>query len=204
MQEIDNIKLKLSPLWIRLEFCHHNTLKGRDEFINELREEYTVQVRDIWYPACCEGTEFVMQVLAHIEGLKESAIYALELEIIVRCFKKMWMALSNLTKCNESYYLTLNLEFDDVTIEFQDVYPGNYSSLLRLVSHISEHIQILKKNKIHHISHITVNCNLPEEFKDKMSYEFDDPNIFQKSIWKVNYDLGCNKCYYNPLDKTLL
>lgn len=204
MQKKDNMKPNPSPLWIRLNFCHYNTLNGKDEFINELRKEYIVQVRNVWYPAFCEGSEFVMQVLAHIEGLKESAIYALELEIIVGCFKRLWKALSNLTECNESYYLTLDIIFDDVTIDFNGVCPGNYGSLLRLVSNLSEHIKTLKKNKIHEICHVSVNCQVPEEYIDQITYEVDDPDIFQKSIWEVKYDLGCNICYYNSYNKTIM
>lgn len=204
MQEADNTQHIPSPLWIRLNFCHHNTLKGKQEFIDELRKEYTVQVRDVWYPAACEGTEFVMQVLAHLEGFKESAIYALELEIVVKCFKRMWNALSKLSETNESYYLTLDLIFDDITIKFHDVCPGNYGSLLRLVSNIPEHIQILKKNHVQNICHISVNCQVPEEYIDQKTYEFDDQNIFQKSMWEVKYDLGCNICYYDSYNKRIM
>lgn len=204
MQKNDNLQPIPLPLWIRLNFCHYNTLKGKEEFINELRKEYIVQVRNVWYPAACEGTEFVMQVLAHIEGFKESAIYALELEIVIRSFKRMWNALSRLTETNESYYLTLDLVFDDITIEFHDVCPCNYGSLLRLVSNLSEHIRTLKKNKVQDICHISVNCQVPEEYIDHVTYEFDDPNIFQKSIWKVKYDLGCNICYYYSYNKTIM
>lgn len=204
MQEQEFTTPTISPLWIRLNFNSYNTLKGKDEFVKELREEYIVQVRDVWYPAACEGTEFVMQVLAHIEGLKDSAIYAIELDIIAACFKKLWKSLTKFTESNDSYYLTLELTFDEITFKFHDVCPGNYGSLMQLIAHIHEHLQILRHNQIDHICHIDVNCNVPEELIEKKNYEFSDYSIFQKSIWKIDYERGLESCYYDSSSRLII
>lgn len=195
-------------IWVRINVNANSRLEGTDEFIKELKENYTVQYRREWYPSACEGTELILQFFIDTalgNFFSNVVVTGIAYDITKSLFKKAWEAILKFIERNSAIDIQpLEFVFNDVTICIEDVRKNNYAYLALLFQQLHHHINIMELNGVKEISYIRLpvvgeefaNLNVPEEVK--CGQKFTD------CIWYVKYDLGCSVCYYNSdTEKTI-
>ena len=188
-------------IWVRVNVNSHNYLKETDDLVKELKENYPVQYRKEWYPAACEGTEIIIQFFTDTAlgaFLSNVVLGGIAYDITKSIFKKSWEALQRFIVRNKAIDIqSLEFVFDDITICIENVQSDNYLNLVLLFQQLHRHIKIFEANGIKDICLIRLPV-VGEEYADLDIQEDEiDGYMFANSISYVQYDLGCNICYYN-------
>lgn len=191
-----------NKIWIRIEFNNDGQLKGKEELLGELQEVCPVQVRNKWYPSAFPGLEFLVSLHFNInlaDFVNNVIIPNIEFLAFYKVCSKVWDAFKVFIKKNEEYDLQhLELCFDDVVIKFN----GNpsYGTMIQFYQNIARHLGVLRDNGITGIREIKLPYyEITEDETGRKRIEetnLDKPE--GKLLWKVNYYLGCETCYYNP------
>lgn len=188
-------------VWIRIDVNSYSLLDGTDDFVNELKKDYPVQFRKIWYPAACEGTEIVIQFFtdSSLGSFLTNVVFAgIAYDITKSLFKKAWNALLKFMEHNDAIDIQpLDFVFNDITIRIDDVTRDNYLNLALLFQQLRRHIIKLESNGIKNISLIRLPVVGEESADFNVSEEVRSGQKYSDCIWYVEYDLGCNVCYYN-------
>lgn len=188
-------------IWISINVNSYSLLEGTDDFVSELKENYPVQFRKNWYPATCEGTEIIIQFFTDtaLGSFLSNVVFAgIAYDITKSIFKKAWEALLKFIERNNAIDIQ-QLEFisDDITIRIDDVMNDNYLNLALLVQQLHEHLKNLDSKGIKKISLIRLPVVGEESADFNVPEEIQNGKKFTDCIWCVEYDLGCNWCYYN-------
>lgn len=190
-------------IWIRIQFNDYNRLEDTEELVAGLKEICPVQVSTKWYPAACTGVEFFLALnfnLSLSAFVNNVIIPGAEFAAICKAATAVWKLFDKFLKKNESFDLQkLELTFDDITLVFHNVM--SYGALLKFYKELPEHLRVLQQEKIENI--LTIKLPYIEEIDDETgetsfrewTLEDEDEEVI---FWKVLYELGCEKCYYNP------
>lgn len=201
-------ELEKYNVWIRINVNSYSLLDGTDDFVNELKKDYPVQLRKIWYPAACEGTEIVIQFFTDTTfgSFLSNVVFAgIAYDITKSFFKKAWDALHKFLEHNEAIDIQpLDFVFNDITIRIEDVTRDNYLNLALLFQQLLSHIKILESNGIKNISLIRLPIVGEESAFFNVSEDVRSGQKFTDCIWYVKYDLGCSECYYNSNKEEIL
>lgn len=195
-------------IWIRIQFNTNNQYEGADELVSELKEICPVQLSTKWYPAACTGLEFDLALnfnLTLSAFLNNVIIPGLEFAAVCKAAVAVWKCFESFYKKNEAIEIKeLELTFDDVTLLFEDVM--SYGALLKFYNELPDHLRYLERNEVKNISKIKLpyikytDEEAGKELYREWSLEDDgDEEIF----WKITYERGLEKCYYNPLKKEI-
>ena len=201
--------MESNGIWIRVQFNTNNQYEGADELVKELKQICPVQASTKWYPAACTGLEMLLSLnfnLSLSAFLNNVLIPGAEFAGICAAAKAIWNSFDKFYKKNEVIELNeFSLNFDDVTILFKNVM--SYEALKKFYEELPEHLQYLDKEGVKNIREI----KLPyiEEIDDetgKIGYrtwsleDGDDEEL----LWKIDYERGLEKCYYNPRKKEII
>lgn len=195
-------------VWLRVSINNNSLLKGTEDLIAELKSSYPVQFRKEWYPAAYVGTEIVFQFFAEMSFasfLTDVVFAGIAWDLTKSIFSKAWDAITSYVHKNENYDIQhLDFTFDDITIRVNYVMPDNFESLMRLFQQLHSHIRYLHDNEVNNVSKITLPV-LGEELAELGEFsDVYDGTDFTTCIWRIDYDLGLNRCYYNCYTKAFL
>lgn len=196
-------------VWIRIQFNLNNQYEGADKLVNELKQICPVQTSTKWYPAACTGLEMMLSLnfnLSLAAFLNNVLIPGAEFSGVCATAKAIWKCFDKFYKKNESINLQeFSLNFDDVTILFKEVM--SYGALQKFYEELPGHLRNLNNKSVRNISEITLPyIEKTDEETGKISYrrwsleDGDDEEI----LWKIDYECGLEKCYYNPKKKEII
>jgi hypothetical protein len=94
--------------------------------------------------------------------------------------------------------------FDDITIKIENVANDNYLNLALLFQQLHRHIKNLESKGIKDISFIRLPVVGAESAELDLPKEVQYGEKYTDCIWCVEYDFGCNKCYYNSCTGELI
>ena len=194
--------------WIRIQFNTYNQYEGSDELIKELKEICPVQVSTKWYPSACTGLELLLSLnfnLSFNAFLNNVLISGTEFAGVCAIAKAIWRCFDKFLKKNEAFdFQKLELNFDDVTLVFLNVM--SYGALLKFYMELPKHMDVFNKNGLKNVSMIKLPyIQDPSDEKDKKSFrewilEDEEEEIF----WKVIYERGLERCFYNPNNREIV
>lgn len=195
-------------IWIKIQFNDYNQLENTDELVTELKKICPVQASTKWYPAACTGMEFLLSLnlnLSFSAFLNNVLIPGLEFAGFCKVLHAVWNCFDKFFKKNEGFDLQkLELTFDDVTLIFYNVM--SYGALLRFYYDMPDHIKYLENHDIHNISLIKLPyIEYTDDETDEKSYrEWSlEDGCEDELYWKIIYERGCERCYYNPNKKEI-
>ena len=197
-----------NQIWIRIEFNNDCHLQGKEELLDELREVCPVQVRNKWYPSAFPGLEFLVSLnfnLSLAEFVNNVVIPNVEFLALYKVCSKVWDAFRRFLEKNKDFDLQqLNLTYDDVVIRFKG--SPNYVAMVQFYQNIGHHLQVLQNNNITDIFEISLPyAEVEDDEKGSKSirevwWDYPDADL----LWKIKYMLGCETCYYNPVNETIV
>lgn len=90
--------------WLVVVFNSNSILKGKEQFVEELRKNFTVQEKKQWFPACCDYTEFFV-LLFENGPIRDFFLTNIAWELLKKGVKELYKALETLSKSNEARFL---------------------------------------------------------------------------------------------------
>ena len=201
--------MESNGVWIRVQFNTNNQYDGADELVSELKQICPVQSSTKWHPAACTGLEMDLTLnfnLTLSAFLNNVVIPGAEFAGVCAAAKAIWKCFDKFYKKNEAIDIQeFNLNFDDVTILFKDVM--SYSALQRFYEELPEHLNYLAKEGVKNISEIKLPyIEVIDDETGKIKYrswsleDGDDEEL----LWKIDYERGLEKFYYNPRRKEIV
>ncbi len=195
-------------VWIRIGVNSYSLLDGTDDFVNELKKDYPVQFRKIWYPAACEGTEIVIQFFtdSSFGSFLSNVVFAgIAYDITKSLFLKACDALQKFIERNCAIDIQyLDFVFNDVTIRIEEVGNNNYLNLALLFQQLHRHIKLLESKGIKDICLIRLPVVGEESADFSLTEAVRSGEKFTDCLWYIEYDLGCSNCYYNSNSEEIL
>ena len=174
-------------IWINITFNDYNLIKGKDEFLEELRSKAIVQERTKWYPAACTGFEIeTIKVLVNSPILLyvgEVIFSGLIWDAIKSVFHFIFSKIIELKNKNRELEIEkIEFEFNDLSIIIIEDVDTNNTKLLNQLQKLNEYLLIMEKYNIENIRAFTIK---------------------NESSWMISYNNGCDECIYSPINQTI-
>lgn len=201
----------MSNIWIKLTFNTYNLLEDKEELVEELRKECTVQEKQHWYPAVCSGTEFLAEILINSplsEFINDIVIPGLAWDMLKTSIKNIVKSFATFIEKNKEFDLQeLKFTFNDIVLTINGVDGNNYGNLLKLYNSLPAHLKTFNRLNIKNIIGIELPFIESEETDKYGNKEYYYPPLDTPEteiLWKITYHYGLDVCYYNPTRKEVI
>lgn len=195
--------------WIEIKIGTNNQIVGFDEFVKEMESLGSVHIRQKWYQAACSGLEIDL-VIKVGEWLALTWIGGKVFKWIEAGEDRLMESLNKLLSKNEEdmEFQSLSIEYDDTTIRFIGLSAGKVATLGEFFNALYANVEWLNQHGIKNIDSISLPIygdDLEQlEDRDETLTDYNNWGADYFRIWKISYDFGCNKTFYDSMQQRLL